>query len=95
MRIFLGTDHAGYKLKEKIKNHLAKNNIPFLMESIAKILHGTTEGKPVHWSFFTKKFIDSGQWTNEELVKAMNNLLVPLGNIRSSNHNFWLVAPKT
>jgi ribose 5-phosphate isomerase B len=27
--IFLGSDHAGFALKEKIKNHLAKKNIPF------------------------------------------------------------------
>ena len=27
-KIFLGADHGGYRLKEKIKTFLAKNNIP-------------------------------------------------------------------
>lgn len=27
--IFLGSDHAGFEVKEKIKNFLAKKNIPF------------------------------------------------------------------
>jgi len=29
MKIFLGSDHAGYKLKEKIKSHLEKKKIKF------------------------------------------------------------------
>jgi ribose 5-phosphate isomerase B len=29
-KIFISSDHAGYKLKEEIKSHLSKKKIPFL-----------------------------------------------------------------
>lgn len=45
MTIFLGTDHAGYKLKEKVKAHLIKRG--FGVKDF-----GTDSGKPVDYPDF-------------------------------------------
>ena len=70
-------------------NYMKNNDISPLAESIATLLQNTTEENPVHWSVLTEKFVDTQEWTNEQLVSAMNKLLVPAGNIRGSTHNFW------
>jgi hypothetical protein len=69
---------------------MTKINTSRLREVVIKLLRNTTEENPVHWLSLTEKLVDSGQWTNEQLVSVMNSLLVPFGNVRGSNHNFWL-----
>jgi len=64
--------------------------IPSLTNLLTKLLRETTRENPVHWSVLVEKFVDSGQWTNAELVGAMNSLLVPSGSVRGSNNNFWI-----
>lgn len=68
---------------------MKKEHSSSLTELVAKLLQDTTEANPMHWSVLTEEFVDSGQWTNEQLVSTVNSLLVPAGSVRGSNHYFW------
>ncbi len=48
MKIYIGSDHAGFSLKEKIKEYLKRKKIPF--EDL-----GTNSKKPVDYPDYAKK----------------------------------------
>lgn len=48
MKIYLSSDHAGFDLKEKVKEHLAKQNIP--VQDL-----GTHSAEPVNWAEYGAK----------------------------------------
>lgn len=70
---------------------MQKNNCS-LSDSIINLLRNSTEARPVHWSVFVERFVDSNEHTNAELVSVMNSLLLPLGNVRGCNQNYWIVS---
>ena len=58
--------------------------------AINDLVKSGSKASPVHWTVLTEKFVGvKGGYTNDELVEAVNSLLLPLGNMRGANHNFW------
>ena len=51
-RIALGSDHAGYKLKEKVKNHLQS-------KSYVVVDYGTNSGEPVDYPDYVRPAAES------------------------------------
>lgn len=54
------------------------------------MLQGSTQAKPLHWTVFVKQFVEEGEYSNDELVSAMNSILLPFGKMHGANHNFWI-----
>lgn len=62
---------------------------PALVSEIRRVIGSATEQNPVHWSVLIKRFVDGGLYSDDQLVTAVNSILLPFGNLRGSNHNFW------
>ena len=60
-----------------------------LVNQVTEILRPATENKPMHWSVLTDHFVKGNMCTNDELVTAVNSLLVPFGRLRGKDHRFW------
>jgi len=66
---------------------------PDIVQSIQGLLEKTSPGEGIHWTVFTKQFVEGGVCLNDELVSAMNSILLPNGNVSGMNHSYWVGPP--
>lgn len=60
-----------------------------LMAQIRSMARCRSRTSPLHWTDLVQRFVKELGYSNDELVAAVNSLLVPFGSMRGSNHNFW------
>jgi hypothetical protein len=68
----------------------SEHELKLLIEQLEPVFAGSKESRPVHWSDLCKRFVEGGICSNATLVAAVNAHLLPAGNVRGSNHNFWI-----
>ena len=81
------------KLLVNICQKINMNTSNPLAELLADRLKNTTQQKPITWTALMKEFVENGDFTESELVRAMNSLVMPSGNISGNDQGFWVGRP--
>jgi hypothetical protein len=64
-----------------------------LIAALLEKLQGASKSKPVHWEDLVKEFVESELCTRAQLVRAMNSILMPNGNVSGMNHRYFIGTP--